>query len=162
MFRCLMFLVISKSPLSNSFNSGTCVHTFTVLKPKFSFLLPNLCGFRTALTFHLTFVANCETLLAVCNLNSFKFSEMGMFLSLIWKLICSMFTLDRSNSGVSVVTCVHKECVNESDLMAERSIWLESKYSRRFKKNQQIVDLMFYYPEFHTRDGLALIRQNKR
>ena len=36
------------------------------------------------------------------------------------------------------------------------------QYSRRFKKNQQIVDIVFYYPEFHTRDDLALIRQNKR
>ena len=35
-------------------------------------------------------------------------------------------------------------------------------YSRRFQKNQQIVDVMFYYPEFHTSVGLALIRQNKR
>ena len=26
---------------------------------------------------------------------------------------------------------------------------------RRFKKNQQIFDLVFYYPEFHTRDDLA-------
>ena len=34
--------------------------------------------------------------------------------------------------------------------------------SRRFQKNQQIVDLVFYYPEFDTSVDLALNRQNKR
>ena len=44
----------------------------------------------------------------------------------------------------------------------EIDILLIYVHSRRFKKNQQIVDLVFYYPEFHTRDDLAIIRQNKR
>ena len=34
--------------------------------------------------------------------------------------------------------------------------------SRRIQKNQQIVDLVFYYPEFHTSLDIALSRQNKR
>ena len=34
--------------------------------------------------------------------------------------------------------------------------------SRGFQKNQQIVDLVFYYPEFHISVDHALIRQNKR
>ena len=34
--------------------------------------------------------------------------------------------------------------------------------SQRFQKNQQIADLVFYYPEFHTSVDLTLITQNKR